>query len=73
MARQASQGVADAGRARFEHQEALAGRPVGCEQCTGLGRQLCEANVMRQQTAARLGLGRIVASHHCSSTLYHIC
>ena len=73
MARQASQGVADAGRARFEHQEALAGQPVGCEQCAGLGRQLCEANVTWQQAAAQLGLGRVVALHHCSSTLYHIC
>jgi hypothetical protein len=73
MARQASQGAADAGRARFEHQEALAGWPVGCEQCAGLDHQLCEANVARQQAAARLGLGRIVALYHCSSTLYHIC
>ena len=72
MARQASQGAADAARARFEHQEALAGRPVGCEQCAGLDHQLCEANVTRQQAAARLGLGRIVALYHCSSTLYQI-
>ena len=72
MARQASQGAADVGCARFEHQEALAGRPVGCEQCVGLDHQLCEANVTRQQAAARLGLGRVVELHHCSSTLYQI-